>query len=174
VNLAKPVKVKHDFSHYVTFVNTHTGEQSCAIAGCKWRRRATRRKPIARTSARIKRAVPVARRSPRRSRVERMDAAWGQVVLTRHGWQCELGIGERQEAVRPIPDVLRLHVHPRCSRQATDPHHVRGKKAHPELRHDPANGIALCRPHHEKAHAHPAAFKAWFARYRPEDWQAIA
>jgi len=41
---------------------------------------------------------------------------------------------------------------PRCHRRAHDAHHIKTKGAHPELRYDVSNGIALCRECHTKVH----------------------
>lgn len=51
----------------------------------------------------------------------------------------------------------------RCQRaRVLDPHHVWPKSHYPHLRHDLANGIALCRECHDYAHAKPDEFRRWF------------
>lgn len=39
-----------------------------------------------------------------------------------------------------------------CGNVADDAHHLFGKKARPQFRHDPNNGIAVCRPCHRAIH----------------------
>lgn len=58
-------------------------------------------------------------------------------------------------------------------RVALDAHHVIGKKAHPRLRLDPENGIALTRCCHEAAHRKREAFRAWFAAKWPARWARL-
>jgi len=56
---------------------------------------------------------------------------------------------------------------------AVDLHHMRTKASHPELRHVPANWVALCRHHHTCAHENPNAMRQWFIATRPEDAKEI-
>lgn len=91
--------------------------------------------------------------SRKRGKVLRDDATWRAAVFARTPG-CEMG----------NPCCLGPH----------DPHHVLGKKAFPRLRHVPANGIRLCRFHHDWAHQHIASFRMWFAWYRPADWKVIS
>jgi hypothetical protein len=101
----------------------------------------------------LKRTGPPRKRSPKRSSVEQRDSVWREKVGDRVGNRCELGY---------------------CGGDwGCDSHHVRGKKAHPHLRHVVANGVRVCRSCHDWAHANPVEFRAWFAIYRPADWRAI-
>lgn len=105
------------------------------------------------STAPLKRNKAHRKRSPRRSHVELLTSRWAMAVKDRVGHVCELGY---------------------CGRdRATDAHHVRGKKAHPELRYHPSNGVALCRSCHMWAHAHPREFKSVFAVLRPVDYPVI-
>jgi hypothetical protein len=45
--------------------------------------------------------------------------------------------------------------------------HIEPKGRRPDLRHDPANGVTLCRRHHEFFHDHPKQFAAFVADYLP-------
>lgn len=62
-----------------------------------------------------------------------------------------------------------------CGLPATELHHVRGKNAHPEYRHDPRNHCALCAfCHVPLAHSkHRRRFDKWFIGHRPKDSEAI-
>jgi hypothetical protein len=42
-------------------------------------------------------------------------------------------------------------------------HHLFTKAAHPELRHDPRNGILLCVYCHQTVHLDMTAFRKWWA-----------
>lgn len=110
-------------------------------------------RPVKEPKRRLKRAALPQRtsrprqRSPRRSAVEAQYARWAWMVKARDGHRCRR-CGMPETAFVPL-----------------DAHHIRTKKAHPELRHVLTNGIALCRVCHrtgpESAHAKPAAFRAW-------------
>jgi hypothetical protein len=54
-----------------------------------------------------------------------------------------------------------------------DAHHVLGKGAFPHLRHDPDNGVALCRADHRLAHDRNKEFLAWFQHAHPERWARL-
>lgn len=116
------------------------------------------RKRLKRAAAPIcRRARPRQRGGSIRAKFNRVaDPLWGRAVAMRAAGACERG-----------QTMETWHV-------GCDPHHVLGKKAHPELRHVVENGIWLCRRHHEAAHRRPVAFRAWFARVRPEDFAAIS
>lgn len=101
---------------------------------------------------RIQRAARPRRRSRKRSTVEAADRAWSREVRARAGGYCRASF---------------------CYRRATDAHHVMGKKAHPYLRHEALNGIALCRGHHDFAHARPKDFRTWFAAVYPDAWDHL-
>ena len=109
-----------------------------------------KRQPKARK--RIKTRRPVKRQSPRPSAVARRkaDRAWSLAVRERAGHVCEW-----------------------CHAKATDAHHVFGKKAHPDLRHDVDNGVALCRLHHLEAHKWPMDFRLEFYSLRSDSWAAL-
>jgi hypothetical protein len=104
-----------------------------------------------RAPRRLKRGKPPARkagvrqRSPRRAEVELLDEKWSLAVRFLAGFRCE-----------------------KCHRQAQVAHHARTKASHPELRHQPLNGVSLCVPCHGLAHAYPDDFKAWLLSVRPE------
>lgn len=52
----------------------------------------------------------------------------------------------------------------------TEWHHVL-TRGYPSIRHDPMNGVGLCLPCHEKAHAHGSAFRRWWAaRIGHKEW----
>lgn len=99
---------------------------------------------------RIARHVPVKRVSSRKAETVKADAEWSAAVKAKQDGFCAL-----------------------CLQAATDAHHVIGKKAHPCLRYDPDNGIALCRRHHETVHAEPKWFKERFARWYPHSWARL-
>lgn len=105
--------------------------------------------PIPRSTRTIRR-TPVRKRSGKRASVEAADRRWSQAVRALAGGTCA-----------------------KCGSYASDAHHVRSKKAHPGLRWRVENGIALCREHHDAAHADPETFRAWFRFVRSEDAAAI-
>ena len=73
-------------------------------------------------------------------------------------------VGERGRRLAPGDRAWRAEVYerygrwcvwPGCSFLAFDVHHIEGKQAHPELRHEISNGRPLCRKHHKFAHDYP-------------------
>lgn len=104
------------------------------------------RKPIPRRS----RPRPM---STRRKAVMAEDREWSYLVKNAANGYCEL---RRCDSRTRGPIGV-----------ATDAHHVRSKKAHPELRHEQANGVALCRRCHTWAHLNGREFRAWFKASRP-------
>jgi hypothetical protein len=100
---------------------------------------------------RIARTIRVRARSARRGTVEKLDREWSAKVREGVGY-CEWT---------------------GCFREPTDAHHIFGKKAHPSLRYEMGNGIALCRPCHIRWHATPVARRAWFAAKFPATWAAL-
>jgi hypothetical protein len=72
------------------------------------------------------------------------DAAWKLTVKVRAGMLCEMA-GKHHRCWGPL-----------------DAHHVIGKGAHPRLRLDLENGVALCRDVHSRVHR-----SRWF---RPFFW----
>lgn len=87
--------------------------------------------------------APNKKRNTPRARASRAgDARWRRLVKKQAGGLCE-----------------------RCRRpRDLDGHHVWPKSHYPHLRHDLANGIALCRECHDYAHASPPAFRHWWRR----------
>lgn len=108
------------------------------------------RKPrgrIRRTSRPRRSARPrIASLSPRAALRRRRDREWADVVKSRAEGRCECPCRQ--------PGTL-------------DAHHVFGKKAHPKLRHELDNGIALLRPCHRWAHRQRDLFRQWFRERRP-------
>lgn len=49
-------------------------------------------------------------------------------------------------------------------------HHVLGKQAFPQTRHDPGIGVALCERHHGLAHGDPLWFGEWLKVTKHEQW----
>ena len=73
------------------------------------------------------------------------DTRWKLAVLELDDWTCqfpECGANTNLDAAHVIP------------------------RTHRASRHDPANGITLCRRHHEYFHQHPAEFTQFIDRYR--------
>ena len=88
---------------------------------------------------------PLNKRSPKRSAVEEKDRHWRDSVFIRDHYRCR-----------------------KCGTPyGLDPHHIRTKAAHPELRHVLDNGIALCRKCHGWAHANPKDFLEWLTKENP-------
>ena len=87
--------------------------------------------------------------SAKNGQVRKADAAWARAVREKYGDRC---------------------FHFWCANAATDTHHIIGKKAHPRLRHVVENGLAMCREHHNEAHARPAWFKENFAGWYATRW----
>lgn len=54
-----------------------------------------------------------------------------------------------------------------CSQPADDAHHIAHKGTWPWLRHDPKNGIPLCRGCHDWAHRNEDEFEAWLKTNHP-------
>jgi len=48
-----------------------------------------------------------------------------------------------------------------CGLSSVDAHHIYGRKAHPWLRHEPTNGIGLCRICHNNAHSWPNRYREY-------------
>lgn len=98
----------------------------------------------------IKRAGRPRQMSPRPRAVEtrQKDADWSRMIRERAGGRCEW---------------CRHHG---TATPGVDAHHICGKKAHPKLRHDPDNGISLCRPCHRTAHAMPGVFATFLVNRR--------
>ena len=63
-------------------------------------------------------------------------AVWGRQVLGRAGNHCQWPAGCKTGDAR------------------IDPHHVAKRSQRPDLKYDPANGIALCRTHHDWTDSH--------------------
>jgi hypothetical protein len=53
-----------------------------------------------------------------------------------------------------------------CARRRPHAAHI-VPRSHRASRHDPANGITLCRRHHEFFHDHPKQFAAFVEEYLP-------
>lgn len=49
-----------------------------------------------------------------------------------------------------------------CGMPGTDAHHIFGKQAYPRLRHTLANGVLLCRAHHQEAHNRQNVYRLMF------------
>lgn len=81
-------------------------------------------------------------RGVRGKRLAPADAIWRAAVMQNAGHWCEW---------------------PGCQRPAEHAHHVEGRQARPDLRHDVANGRALCRRCHGYAHANPQEARAVLA-----------
>ena len=96
-----------------------------------------------------KRKKPVRKRSAKRASVVKADAAWAKAVREKYGDRC---------------------FHWFCANDATDTHHIRGKKAHPRLRYEVENGAPMCREHHDEAHARPKWFKENFRGWYHSRW----
>lgn len=115
------------------------------------------RRPLPRAKARIKRSVPVKKRSDKRARVLKALAEWGEKVKARAGYQCELAAYE-MACYGPL-----------------DPHHHFRQGPHPRLRFDTDNGIALCRNHHDWADTPRGrvVIQHWFEATHPERWKRL-
>lgn len=117
-----------------------------------------RKTPIRRKSTPAKRrSAPVPQRSqrPKAVNTRKLDAAWAKAVKERAGLRCE-----------------------RCGSPATpdvplDGHHILSRKAHPEHRHNPGVGVALCRGHHQWAHLDKYAFLGWLTFFLPDEDERI-
>ena len=49
-------------------------------------------------------------------------------------------------------------------------HHVLGKQAFPQTRHDPDIGVPLCSLHHVSAHREQKLFDKWLRKSMPAKW----
>ena len=71
------------------------------------------------------------------------DQRWTLAVLEADNWTCRVGD---------------------CgANTCLDAAHIRPKSLRPDLRHDPANGLTLCRSHHRYFHDHPTQWKMFLA-----------
>ena len=80
--------------------------------------------------------------SKARSDQKLKDAAWSAIVWARDRGECQAG--PHGPAAKRVPEV--------ACRGRRDPHHIFPKGKYPELRHDPDNGVTLCRAHHDFCH----------------------
>ena len=87
--------------------------------------------------------------------------------IQRHARIRQRGKSRRQKLIRVLADLWSWKVRERdghrcqrllCQDIGTDAHHIYGKKAFPGVRFDRANGVTLCRRHHDEAHAYPVDF----------------
>ena len=74
----------------------------------------------------------------------RNDKEWHQLVCIRDGFTCQY---DQKNFNYPC------YFDERGINQAVCGHHIKGKKAHPELRLKVSNGICLCDLHHRQLHA---------------------
>jgi hypothetical protein len=72
------------------------------------------------------------------------DARWKRAVLELDGWTCQ------------APDC--------DANTCLDAAHIR-PRTQPATRHDPANGVTLCRGHHQYYHDHPKEFQRFAANF---------
>lgn len=85
--------------------------------------------------------------------------AWGRAVKKRDGNKCKWpGLGYDVVLAMPVNTIVRtqLVVSP-CVTGDTriDPHHIAPRGRRPDLKYVVANGIALCRTHHDWVGDHP-------------------
>lgn len=73
-----------------------------------------------------------------RAKPDPLMAAWSREVLERGGGRCQWPAGCRTDDDR------------------IDLHHIAERSLRPDLKYDPANGIALCRTHHNWLPLHRA------------------
>lgn len=77
-------------------------------------------------------------KSPRRALELKADKLWSDYVRLRANGRCEV-----------------------CLCAGDDPHHITGRWDK-HRRHDPANGVFLCRKHHQWAHQFPHIYNVLF------------
>ena len=93
----------------------------------------------------LKRGKPLRQIGRRGRRNAPKDRQWKLAVLGRSLGICELC---------------------RARNRYLDAHHIEGKQARPDLRHDVQNGAALCRKCHDWCHANPSESKKVLATIR--------
>lgn len=89
-------------------------------------------KPLARTSL-ARKLVPGTARTLKTRGPSAADRKWKKAVRERDDFTCRW----------PGCGFYSLHIHA---------HHIHTRKQRPDLRHDPANGAALCNEHHDRLH----------------------
>ncbi len=72
------------------------------------------------------------------------DTRWKLAVLEMDDWTCQF------PECRANSNLDAAHIIPRT---------------HGAMRHDPANGITLCRRHHEYFHSHPKKFQEFIQNF---------
>lgn len=100
------------------------------------------------------------KRPNRRVHVKRMSMRRGQQLIEDAEWSASVRAAHNHECWA-------------CTSPGLDAHHIFGKKAHPRLRYDIENGVALCRTHHQRWHATPVWWRKLFSRVFPLRWDRL-